>query len=105
MRVLSSAMSSAPMHNFDLRPKLGRGRGKDNRRLLLVCSFDPGGIVTVYEYVALWQSASRYQIEVLNLWPGCRSIPSSVAVDDFDGCILRPTGPYDPGQPLLLAQH
>ena len=47
------------MHNFDLRPKLGRVRGKENRRFLLVCSFDPGGIVTVYEYVALWQSTSR----------------------------------------------
>src|SRR5947207_1311989 len=105
MRALSSAMSSAPMHNFDLRPKLGRIRGKDNRRLLLVCSFDPGGIVTVYEYVALWQSASRYQIEVLNLWPGGSSIPSSVALDEFDGCILHSTVSYDPDQLQYLDRH
>jgi glycosyltransferase involved in cell wall biosynthesis len=98
-------MSSAPMHNFGLRPKLGRIRGKDNRRLLLVCSFDPGGIVTVYEYVALWQSASRYQIEVLNLWPGGSSIPSSVALDEFDGCILHSTVSYDPDQLQYLDRH
>jgi glycosyltransferase involved in cell wall biosynthesis len=93
------------MHNFDLRPKLGRIRGKDNRRFLLVCSFDPGGIVTVYEYVALWQSASRYQIEVLNLWPGRNAIPSSVALDEYDGCILHSTVSYDPDQLQYLDRH
>jgi glycosyltransferase involved in cell wall biosynthesis len=98
-------MSSAPMHNFDLRPKLGRVRGKENRRFLLVCSFDPGGIVTVYEYVALWQSTSRYQIEVLNLWPGATSLPSSVALDEFDGCILHSTVSYDPDQLQYLDRN
>jgi hypothetical protein len=35
-------------------------RGKDYRHFLPVCYFDPGGIATANEYVALWQSASRY---------------------------------------------
>src|SRR5437763_16620352 len=99
MRVLSSAMSSAPMHNFDLRPKLGRVRGKDNRRLLSVCSFDPGGSVTVYESVALWQSASRDQIEGPILCTSGSATPSPVAPDEFAGCLPHLTASVDPGAP------
>jgi hypothetical protein len=64
------------------KPKLGRIRGKDYRHFLPVCYFDPGGIATANEYVALWQSASRYQIEILK----------SVAVEALHSarCALRP---------------
>src|SRR5438874_2459318 len=86
------------MPNFERRPRLGRIRGKENSRFLLVCFFDPNGIATVYEYVSLWQGASRYQIEVLNLWPFGGSIPTSIDLRDFDGCILHSTVSYSSDQ-------
>jgi hypothetical protein len=76
-----------------------RGGGpKYDRRLLLVCYFDPGSPVTVHEYITLWQVFSRYRIEILNLWPADRSIPASINLDDFDGCILHSTVSYNPDQ-------
>ena len=82
------------MTNFDLRPQLGRLRGKDDRRLLFVCYFDPCGIATVYEYIALWQRKSRYQIEILNIWPSGAPILRPIALGEFDGCILHSTVSY-----------
>jgi hypothetical protein len=65
-------------------------RGKDYRDFRLVCYFDPGGIATANEYVALWQSASRYQIEILK----------SVAVEAVHSatCAPRPFTGSVPGR-------
>jgi glycosyltransferase involved in cell wall biosynthesis len=93
------------MHDFELRPRLGRVRGKDNRRFLLVCYFDPSGVATVCQYIGLWQRASRFQIDILNLWPSSRCIPGSVTLNEFDGCILHSTVSYNPDQLVRLDQR
>ena len=89
------------MSNVDLRPKLGRSSGaKASHRFLLVCFFDPSGISTVYENIALWQAFSRYRIEILNLWPGrggsFLTIPDNVELDDYAGIIIHSTVSYFP---------
>ena len=88
------------MGTFALRPRLGRRSERAGERFLLVCFFDPSGISTVYENIALWQRFSRYGIEVLNLWPGKRAstlvMPSSIDLDDFGGIIIHCTACYFP---------
>ncbi len=66
---------------------------------MLVCFFDPTGIATIYENIALWQKFSRYGIEVLNLWPtraDFLTIPSTVDLDDYAGLIVHCTTSYHP---------
>ena len=59
------------MSAVELRPRLGRRPATRAReRFLFVCFFDPSGITTIYENIALWQSLSRYPIDILNMWPG-----------------------------------
>src|SRR5207248_128802 len=85
--------------DFELKPRLGVVRRQHGKRFLLVCFFDPNGIVTVCENIALWQGLSRHCIEVLNLWPGngdYLTIPSTVELHDFDGVILHSTVSYSP---------
>jgi glycosyltransferase involved in cell wall biosynthesis len=87
------------MDAYALRPRLGSSRHSGRERFLLVCFFDPNGIATIYENIALWQRLSRYQIEVINLWPGRNSyltLPSQVNLKDFDGIILHCTVSYSP---------
>ena len=83
-----------------VRPALGNWHFcRDLPTFLLIAYWDPCGISTISEYVAAWQQASRFNISVLNLWPsagGPLAIPSSVALEDFDGVILHPTVSYFP---------
>jgi len=88
------------MSQIDLRPLLGRAaERKSDKRFLLVCFFDPAGIATIYENIALWQRLSRHPIEVLNLWPGRGAnltIPATVDLREYAGIIIHCTASYDP---------
>jgi glycosyltransferase involved in cell wall biosynthesis len=80
-----SLASSAPL--FGYQP----GR-KSIARLLMVCWFDPTGINTVRENIVVWQRFSRFDIEILNLWPGrggLLTIPSTVDLGDYGGIIVH----------------
>lgn len=68
-------------------------------RFLLVCFFDPNGIATVWENIAILQKYSRYRFEILNLWPGRGghlAIPASVRLGDYAGVMIHPTAAYNP---------
>jgi glycosyltransferase involved in cell wall biosynthesis len=63
----------------------------------MVCFFDPTGINTVRENVALWQCLSKFEIEILNLWPlrgGWLTIPGTVDLRDYLGVIVHCTASY-----------
>jgi glycosyltransferase involved in cell wall biosynthesis len=83
------------------RPVLGRrARRPRLARFLLICWYDPNGISTVYENIALWQLHSEFQLEILNLWPtrGVRlSLPPALDLREYDGVIIHATVSYDFG--------
>ena len=60
--------------------------------MLFVCWYEPHGIATVYENVAAWQRLSRYELEILNLWP-TRShpltLPATLDLGEYDGLIIH----------------
>jgi hypothetical protein len=63
----------------------------------MVCWFDPSGINTVQENIALWQRLSRFEIEIMNFWPGrgrALVIPQSVDMRDYAGVIVHCTVSY-----------
>ena len=76
-------------------PHIGLQKRNPNRlRLLLVAFFDPAGIITVRENIGSWQLLSRFNIEVLNLWPGNQSylaMPATININGYDGLILHST--------------
>ena len=88
------------MSAVELRPKLGRRPATRAReRFLFVCFFDPSGITTIYENIALWQSLSRYPIDILNMWPGrdgTLALPADIELSDYDGLIVHCTASYHP---------
>jgi glycosyltransferase involved in cell wall biosynthesis len=88
------------MSALELRPKLGRQSAtKARERFLFVCFFDPSGITTIYENIALWQGLSRYPIDILNLWPGRDGtliLPGTIDLDDYAGLIVHCTASYNP---------
>src|SRR5688572_1041586 len=88
------------MSALELRPKLGRRPAtKARERFLFVCFFDPSGITTIYENIALWQGLSRYAIDILNLWPGRYGtllLPPTIDLDDYAGLIIHCTASYHP---------
>jgi glycosyltransferase involved in cell wall biosynthesis len=81
------------VHLDNPAPVLGyRPFRKRGDRLLLVCWYDPAGINAVRENIALWQRLSRFEIEILNLWPGRGGpliIPSAVDLRDYIGIIVH----------------
>lgn len=88
------------MSALELRPKLGRRpAAKARERFLFVCFFDPSGITTIYENIALWQGLSRYAIDILNVWPGRYGtllLPPAIDLDDYAGLIIHCTASYHP---------
>jgi glycosyltransferase involved in cell wall biosynthesis len=88
------------MFDIDLRPKLGRLSGRHpHDRFLFVCFYDPAGIATIFENIALWQKYSRYALEVLNLWPlrsAFLQIPSDIDLNEYAGIIIHCTVSYNP---------
>lgn len=87
------------MSNSEIRPHLGADIDSDlSRRFLLVCFFDPNGIATVWENIAILQKYSRYKFEILNLWPGREgflAIPGRVRLADYAGVMIHPTAAYN----------
>lgn len=80
-----------------LRPVLGSLEAKRNEpRFLFVTYYDPKGINTICEHIALWQRQSRYDLCNLNLYPGPLALPQNIDLDDFDGLIIHPTVSYMP---------
>jgi glycosyltransferase involved in cell wall biosynthesis len=81
-----------------LVPILGeRPYGKRDGRVLLVAFFDPNGISTVIESIHAWQFHSRYEVVVINLWPGGSrflKLPASVWLSDYDAVVVHPTVSY-----------
>ena len=81
-----------------IRPLLGRRNGRSGRaRFLLVCWYDPHGIATVYENIALWQRLSEFELQIVNLWPtrGDRlCLPEGLDLNEYHGIVLHATVSY-----------
>src|SRR4051794_17286490 len=94
------------MSAMELRPKLGRWPGlKHGAPFLFVAFFDPSGITTIYESIALWQKFSDFRIDVVNLWPGRGGVlmlPGSVDLNDYAGIIIHCTVSYHPDNVMSL---
>ncbi len=101
-----NASNNRTMSSLDLRPKLGRRPyRRAAERFLLICYFDPAGITTIYENIALWQELSRYGIEILNLWPGrspLLEIPGTIDLNHYTGIIVHCTASYHPDNAYSL---
>ena len=82
-------------------PILGnRPFGKRDKRLLLVCWYDPTGIRTVIQSISRLQASSRHELVIANVWRsrrGTLALPSGIDLTDFDGVILHHTATYYPG--------
>jgi glycosyltransferase involved in cell wall biosynthesis len=96
------------MSAIDLRPRLGRwSAAKTRERFLFVCFFEPSGITTVYENIAMWQQFSCYRIDILNLWPlryGALMLPPTIDMNDYAGLIIHCTASYHPDNLYSLDQ-
>lgn len=81
------------------RPVFGaRPYGKRDAKFLFVAFFDPNGIETIPQNIQAWQSLSRHELVLLNLWPGRpgMQLPRGLQLDAFDGVIIHPTVSYSP---------
>ncbi len=64
-------------------------------KLLLICYFDPLGLLTVQESVNTLKKYSKHNIQILNLYPNL-SIQQSIDLSHFNGIILHNTVAYNP---------
>ncbi|MBZ6076294.1 glycosyltransferase [Microvirga puerhi] len=92
-----------------LKPVVGYRPGRGRERLLMICFYNPSGIPTIYENIASWQAFSRYQIEIVNLWPGRGGKPlhllPSLDLNQYAGIIIHSTVSYFPGNLFALDQE
>jgi glycosyltransferase involved in cell wall biosynthesis len=90
----------------EARPRLGRSTGRPGAaRFLLVCFYDPNGIATVYEGIERWQRFSRFELEILNLWPtrgDWLRLPPSLDLAEYDGIVIHPAVSYSFGNVAAL---
>ncbi|WFU66924.1 MULTISPECIES: glycosyltransferase family 4 protein [Bradyrhizobium] len=90
---MSSFLQNRPFYG-------GNPNRKSEPKFLLVAFFDPHGINTVGEQIASWQSFTRFDFHLLNLWPnaggGSLTIPDTVDLNAYDGVILHNTTAYFP---------
>ena len=63
--------------------------------LLLICYFDPLGLLTVQDSVTKLKKLSRSNIHILNLYPNL-SFKQSIDLTDFHGIIIHNTVAYNP---------
>jgi hypothetical protein len=86
-----SQMKSKPV--FGSRPY-----GKRDAKFLFVGYFDPNGIETIPQNIQAWQSLSRHELVLMNLWPGRQGmqLPTGLQLDAFDGVIIHPAVSYSP---------
>jgi len=77
----------------DTKPLLGRRWGRPGAaRFLVMCWYEPHGITTVYENIAMWQRLSEFELEILNLWPTRGHplvLPPTIDLSEFDGVIIH----------------
>ena len=77
----------------DTKPLLGRRWGRPGAaRFLVMCWYEPHGITTVYENIAIWQRLSEFELEILNLWPTRGHplvLPPTIDLSEFDGVIIH----------------
>lgn len=82
------------------KPVFGkRPFGSRDARLLLIAYFDPNGIETIPEGIVAWQTLSRHEVQLLNLWPGRAgrlNLPHDLDLRDYEGVIIHPTISYFP---------
>ena len=100
-------MRQHTMQTPNLMPILGARPGRGLGRLLMICFYDPHGIPTIYENIANWQAFSRYQIEVLNLWPGRGDwlrLPETLNLAYYSGMIIHCTVAYSSSNLFSLDQ-
>jgi glycosyltransferase involved in cell wall biosynthesis len=78
----------------------GNVNRRSEPRFLFVACFDPNGVGTVGEHIASWQSCTRFDFHLVNLWPntagGALAIPDTVDLSSYDGVILHNTTAYFP---------
>ena len=90
---MSSFLQNRPVYG-------GNPNRKSEPKFLLVAFFDPHGINTVGEQIASWQSFTRFDFHLLNLWPnpggGSLAMPDTVDLKAYDGIILHNTTAYFP---------
>lgn len=80
------------------RPVLGRRPRPGAARFLFVCWYDPNGVATVCENIAMWQQFSEFELEILNLWPSRGHplvLPASLDLAEFDGIIIHAAVAYN----------
>ena len=92
---------------ISLRPVIGSLAWKRNEpRFLFVTYYDPNGINTICEHIALWQRQSRFDLCNVNLSPnvggGPLALPTEIDLRDFDGVIIHPTVSYNPNNIIGL---
>lgn len=82
------------------KPVFGkRPFGSRDARLLLIAYFDPNGIETIPEGIVAWQSLSRHEVQLLNMWPGRSgrlALPYDLDLREYEGIIIHPTISYFP---------
>src|SRR6184192_115364 len=80
------------------RPVLGRRIGRPRAaRFLFICWYDPQGVATVCENIAMWQQFSEFELEILNLWPSREHplvLPVTVDLTEFEGIIIHAAVAY-----------
>src|ERR1051326_8125694 len=79
------------------RPVLGQRPRPGVARFLFICWYDPQGIATVCENIAMWQQFSEFELEILNLWPSRGhplALPATLNLEEFDGIIIHAAVSY-----------
>lgn len=88
------------------KPVFGsRPFGTRDAKLLLVAYFDPNGIETIPEGIVAWQTLSRHEVQLINLWPGRAgrlNLPDDLDLRQYEGLIIHPTISYFPKTVLNL---
>jgi hypothetical protein len=80
-----------------IRPVLGRRPRPGAARFLFICWYDPYGVATVRENIAMWQQLSEFELSILNLWPSRGHplvLPATVDLAEFDGIIIHAAVAY-----------
>lgn len=79
-----------------LYPMPGRVSRARPERVLFICYFDANGISTPIENIAQLQRASRFSLEVLNLYGADLPfrLPGDFPIDSFDAVVIHNTAAY-----------
>ncbi|WP_166294306.1 glycosyltransferase family 4 protein [Bradyrhizobium sp. 2S1] len=87
------------------KPRLGRSAIAKAGRVLFIAYFEPHGTGAIIENIAFWQQHSRYDLEVVNLWPTRGpyfTLPHTVRLEDYDAVLIHCTVSYNPDNAFSL---